>query len=289
MKGLWLGCVVVVIPIVQSVSADAADFGQPPAPPLTSPVPYYYSWTGFYIGGNIGGGWPGGNVTDSLTGTTLSTTGEGAFIGGGQIGYNWQISPYIVLGAEWLMDGVASGNNSNIVFIPAIGDAFQTSLRSDWFTTLTGRVGFTVPDWAGLLYVKGGAAWLQNQITVTDLSNGLSVGETKIDTGWVAGAGIEYAFAPNWTIRVEYDYMGFGNSTVGSMTVDPYNNNYGKQKPPVTPPVTPPVIPPVVPPTPTFVSETFNATNVSNQVVMLGINYKFGAPPPPPPPLVTKY
>jgi opacity protein-like surface antigen len=183
------------------------------------------------------------------------------------------------------MDGVAGGNNSNIVSIPTISDAFQTSLKSDWFTTLTGRVGFTVPDWAGLVYVKGGAAWLQNQATVTDLSTGVSVSATKIDTGWVAGAGIEYAFAPNWMIRVEYDYMGFGNSTMGTMTLDPCNNNDGckEQKP------MPPVIPPVIPPTtPTFVSETFNTGNISNQVVMVGINYKFGAPPPAPP-IVTKY
>jgi outer membrane immunogenic protein len=287
MRGLWLGCVVIFIPIVQSVSADAADLTQPPEPPLAPSVPYY--WTGFYVGGNIGWGWPGGNITDSLTGTTMSTTGDGAFIGGGQIGYDLQINPNIVLGVEWLMDGVAGGSNSNIVSIPTIGDAFQTSLKSDWFTTLTGRVGFTVPDWAGLFYVKGGAAWLQNQATVTDLSTGLSVGATKIDAGWVAGAGIEYAFAPNWTIRVEYDYMGFGNSTVGTMTVDPCNNNYGcKQKP--TPPVIPPVVPPVIPPvTPPLVSETFTTGNISNQVVMVGINYKFGAPPPPAPPIITKY
>ena len=285
MKGLWLGCAVVVIPIIQSVSAEAADILQGPAAP---PVPYPTTWTGFYIGANTGGGWGGGNITDTLTGTTLSTTGEGAFIGGGQIGYDQRFGN-IVLGAEWLMDGIAGGNNSNTVFIPAIGDYFQTSLKSDWFTTVTGRIGITGQEWDHvLLYIKGGAAWLQNQATVTDLSNGLSVGATKIDTGWVAGAGVEYAFAPNWSIRVEYDYMGFGNSTVGSMTVDPSNNNNNcnKQKP--TPPVIPPVIPPVVPPTPTFVSETFNAGNVSNQVVMVGINYRFGTPPPAYP-LVTKY
>jgi outer membrane immunogenic protein len=283
MRGLWLGCVVVVIPIVQSVSANAADLTPAPIAPS---VPY---WTGFYIGGNIGGAWPGGNITDSLTGTNLTNTSDGVFIGGGQIGYNYQINQNIVLGVEWLMDDVASNNNSNIVSIPAIGDSFQASLKSDWFTTLTGRIGITDPAWeAGLLYIKGGAAWLQNQATVTDLSNGLSVGATKIDTGWVAGAGLEYAFAQNWTIRVEYDYMGFGNSTVGTMTVDPWGNSYSKQKPPQMPPV-PPTTPPLVPPSPTFVSETFNTGNQNTQLVILGINYKFGGPPPSPAPVVTKY
>jgi outer membrane immunogenic protein len=279
MKGLWLGCVIVVIPIMQSASADAADMLQP----FTS-IPYV--WTGFYIGGNLGGGWAQGNITDSLTGTNFSATGDGAFIGGGQLGYNYQINQNVVLGVEWLMDGIASNNNSNIVFIPTITDAFQASLRSDWFTMLTGRIGITGPDWDhGLFYIKGGAAWVQNQATVTDLSSGLSVGATKIDAGWVAGAGLEYAFpASNWTIRVEYDYIGFGNSTVGTMTVDPYN----KQKPPTPMPPMPPVVPPMVPPKPpsTFVSETFNAGNQSTQVVMLGFNYKFGYAPQPA--LITK-
>jgi len=282
MKGLWLGCVIVVIPIIQSVSADAADL-----PPF-EPIPYVpsFTWTGFYIGPNLGVAWPGGNITDSITGTNLGVTGGAAFIGGGQLGYNYQINPNIVLGVEWLMDGVASTNNSNIVVIPTISDVFQTSLRSDWFTTLTGRIGFTGtgPGWdRALLYIKGGAAWVQNQVTVADLSTGLSVGATRIDSGWVAGAGLEYALTPNWTIRFEYDYIGLGNSEVGTMMVDPYN----KQKPP-KPPVVPPVVPPLVPPTPTFVSETFNAGSASTQVVMLGINYKFGAPPPPPP-IITKY
>jgi len=281
MKGLWLGCVIVVIPIIQSVSADAADL-----PPF-EPIPYVpsFTWTGFYIGPNLGVAWPGGNITDSITGTNLGGTGSAAFIGGGQLGYNYQINPNIVLGVEWLMDGVASNNNSNIVVIPTISDVFQTSVRSDWFTTLTGRIGFTGsgPDWDRVLvYIKGGAAWVQNQVTVADLSTGLSVGASRIDSGWVAGAGLEYALTPNWTIRFEYDYIGLGNSTVGTMLVDPYN----KQKPP-KPPVTPPM-PPLVPPTPTFVSETFNAGSASTQVVMLGINYKFGAPPPPPP-IITKY
>ena len=284
MKGLWLGGVIVVIPIMQSVSADAADLVQP-----FTPVPYasYFDWTGFYIGGNLGGGWAGGNITDSLTGTNLSATGDGAFIGGGQLGYNYQINPNVVLGVEWLMDGVASNNNSNIVVIPTISDVFQTSLRSDWFTTLTGRIGFTGTgqEWdRALFYIKGGAAWVQNQVTVADLSTGLSVGATRIDSGWVAGAGLEYAFpASNWTIRLEYDYIGLGSSTVGTMTVDPYN----KQKPPTT--AVPPVVPPVVPPTPpsTFVSETFNAGSQSAQVVMLGINYKFGYASQPA--IVTKY
>jgi outer membrane immunogenic protein len=280
MKGLWLGCVIVVVSIMQSVSADAADLESQFAPS----VPYFaqFDWTGFYIGGNLGGGWPRGNITDSLTGTNLTATSDGAFVGGGQLGYNYQINQNVVLGVEWLMDGIASNNNSNIVFIPTISDAFQASLRSDWFTTLTGRIGITGPSWDhGLFYIKGGAAWVQNQATVTDLSTGLSVGTTKIDAGWVAGAGLEYAFPDsNWTIRFEYDYIGLGNSTVGTMTVDPYS----KQKPPV-----PPVVPPVVPPTPpsTFVSETFNAGSQSTQVVLLGINYKFGHAPQSA--IVTKY
>jgi outer membrane immunogenic protein len=287
MKGLWLGCAIVVIPIMQSVSADAADLG-----PQFEPILYPYepfTWTGFYIGPNLGVAWPGGNITDTVSGTNLGGIGGAAFVGGGQLGYNYQINPNIVLGVEWLIDGVAGNNNSNIVVIPTISDVFQASFRSDWFTTLTGRVGFTGTGqgWdRALFYIKGGAAWVQNQATVADLSTGLSVGATRIDSGWVAGAGLEYAFPEsNWTIRLEYDYIGLDNSTVGTMTVDPYN----KQKPSKPPTTVTPVIPPMVRPTPpsTFVSETFNAGNQSAQVVMLGINYKFGYAPPPA--IVTKY
>jgi outer membrane immunogenic protein len=285
MKGLWLGFVIVVIPIMQSVSSDAADWG-----PQIEAIPYPYApsftWTGFYIGPNLGVAWPEGNITDSLTGTNLGGIGGAAFIGGGQLGYNYQINPNLVLGVEWLIDGVAGNNNSNTVVIPTISDVFQASVSSDWFTTLTGRIGFTGtgPGWdRALFYIKGGAAWVENEVTVADLSTGLSVGATRIDSGWVAGAGLEYAFPEsNWTIRLEYDYIGLDDSTVGTMTVDPHN----KQKPPTT--VTP-VVPPVIPPAPpsTFVSETFNAGNQSAQIVMLGINYKFGYAPQPA--IVTKY
>jgi outer membrane immunogenic protein len=92
-----LGCVAAVVPIVQMVSAKAADWGPAIAPSVPYVVPTF-NWTGFYIGANIGGGWDGGNIVDSLDGVNFGSGTRGGFIGGGQIGYNYQINPNIVLG-----------------------------------------------------------------------------------------------------------------------------------------------------------------------------------------------
>jgi opacity protein-like surface antigen len=100
------------------------------------------------------------------------------------------------------MDGVSGNNNSNVAFIPAFGDLFQASVNTDWIMTVTGRIGLTSPRWdRWLLCAKGGAAWAQNEAAVTDLVTGASFSNTKISEGWVAGAGIEWAFAPGWTVR----------------------------------------------------------------------------------------
>jgi len=101
--------------------ALGAVLSAPLPPPVVIPP---YNWTGFYVGANLGGGWAGGNITDVLNGVSFGTGTGGAFIGGGQIGYNYQISPNLVLGVEWLMDGVSNDNGSNIAFIPAIRRLF---------------------------------------------------------------------------------------------------------------------------------------------------------------------
>ena len=94
-----LGCIVGLASIIQSVSTKAADLG----PAIAPSVPYVpmFNWTGFYIGANIGGGWIDGNIVD-LNGVSFGNGTHGAFIGGGQIGYNYQINPNVVLGVEWL-------------------------------------------------------------------------------------------------------------------------------------------------------------------------------------------
>jgi len=113
------------------------------------------------------------------------------------------------------MDGVSSDHGSNIAFIPAFGDFFQASVNTDWITTVTGRIGITGPQWDHLLlYAKGGGAWAQDEATLTNLTTGASFSASRINSGWVAGAGIEWAIAPGWSVRLEYDYIGLNGLSV---------------------------------------------------------------------------
>jgi outer membrane immunogenic protein len=200
-------------------SAAAADLSRPAPEPYTKappPAPAF-SWTGFYIGGNLGAAWGQGNVTDALTGLTFSGTSNAEFVGGGQFGFNYQVNS-LVFGLEGDFDWAANNNNNGTgVVIPGslgFGHTFTASLNDRWISTFTGRLGYA---WDRvLLYGKGGAAWVGNNgFTVTDVTTGTSLTGTSSNstTGWTAGVGLEWAFASNWTARVEYDYIGLGNRT----------------------------------------------------------------------------
>ena len=207
MRGIW-GTGAATLLIAASSSAFAADLPARPPPMLPLPV---YNWTGFYIGGNLGGAWASGSLHDNLTGASLTGNNSG-FIGGGQLGYNWQVSPQFVLGLEWMFDGTAIRNSASQVVV--LGDTIQGSSKIDWVTTLTGRLGYASNNW--LFYVKGGGGWAESHATVNDLTTGLSASGSNNNSGWVAGAGIEYGLTPNWTMKAEWQYLGLRNFTVGS-------------------------------------------------------------------------
>jgi len=194
--------------------AHAADLGRPPPPPPVQPVYVapVFTWTGFYIGGNLGVVWTKGDVSDSF-GDGFRFAQNAVFTGGGQIGANYQWN-WLVVGVEadfnWLTD---HNNKSNGVFIPSVGN-IQVAADSRWITTLAARVG--VPVERALFYVKGGGAWVAaNEFTVTNETTGGSFSSSNSNNvgGWMAGAGIEYAFAPNWTAKVEYDFLGLSNTS----------------------------------------------------------------------------
>ena len=194
-------------------SALAADLPARPAykaPPIMAPV--VYNWTGFYIGGNVGGVWDTATVTDSLFGFSVSDTKSG-FIGGGQIGYNWQVSPQFVLGVEWMFDGTSL--SSSFATSDGAGNSFSGNAKVNWLTTVTGRLGYASNNW--LFYVKGGGGWVHESASATAVDvNGNVFGAGGSDTngGWVAGGGIEYGFTPNWTARVDYQHLGLTDQTV---------------------------------------------------------------------------
>ena len=199
--------------VVTSQVASAADL-----PPRPAPVPYIpavvpvYNWTGFYIGGNAGAAWTQINVNDSL-GDSWSNSQQAVFAGGGQVGANYQFN-WLVVGVEADFDWLSNNHNSSNAISTPIG-ALQFSANDRWITTLAGRVGVAADNW--LFYAKGGGGWVGvNNPTLTNVNTGgsISVSNSNSNSGWLAGAGIEWAFAPNWTAKIEYDFLGLNNSSL---------------------------------------------------------------------------
>jgi len=186
--------------LAMGASASAADLAARPytkAPAyVASPI---YNWTGFYIGGHVGGAFAGNNA---ITGTDNS---DGRFLGGIQGGYDYQFAPNWVLGIEANYSWTGSSNNNGVVN----GYAYNSDLKG--LGSVTGRLGYT---WGpALLYVKGGYAY-------ADLNQSI-VGPTVVvldvkKNGYTVGAGLEYLFTQNWSGKIEYQYYDFGNTTVVS-------------------------------------------------------------------------
>ena len=166
------------------------------APAYTAPQ-VIYNWTGFYIGGHVGG---------AFAGDTTFQSSDARFLGGVQGGFDYQFAPNWVLGAEaqfsWL-----GGNAMSVVFPD--GSVYTNDRRG--IGSVTGRIGYT---WGpGLLYVKGGYAFADHDETL--LLGGAPVAFTlngNHQDGWTVGGGFEYMFAQNWSGKVEYQYYNFGDS-----------------------------------------------------------------------------
>jgi outer membrane immunogenic protein len=197
------------VPIV----ATAADLPVK-APPAPVYVPPAFSWTGCYIGGNIGGARAQSNWTDSLFGLNWGNTSDGRFIGGFQGGCNYQFNnPGFVIGFEGDYDWVGNNGGGRTVVVPAglprAGDVISLSSNDTRIATLAARFGYGVDH--ALFYGKFGGGWVGNNgFTVVDQTTGAAFVGSNSNTasGWLVGAGIEYAFTNNWTVKLEYDYLG---------------------------------------------------------------------------------
>jgi outer membrane immunogenic protein len=217
-------------------SAQAADLPPARVPAAVAPVVYappVYNWSGFYVGGNLGAGFASSSWSDPFTGANNTFSKDG-FIGGGQIGANWQIN-VLVLGIEGDFDWTGLKGSGH--------DSLANTINTDtqWTSTVTGRIGAAFDRL--LVYGKGGVAFAHDNDSLNDTS-GNTASTSLTRTGWTAGAGLEYAFAPNWTAKIEYDYLGFGNQTLNL-------------------------------PTPALPTYSTNAS-LNVQEVKAGINFKFG-------------
>lgn len=193
-------------------TAAAADLRQPMYTKAPPPAPVLFSWTGFYIGANVGGKWLSSTHDDVTAGGTTVTFGDNdsSWIAGGQLGYNWQIGQW-VLGIEGDIDA-QDFNRTRVVgtaFGPFIaGDSF--TVESKWQASLRGRIGYT---WDRvLLYVTGGGAWTQAKGTVGLVGIGTFTDDRTVSGGTVGG-GIEYAFTNNVSLGVEGRWTFYGDHT----------------------------------------------------------------------------
>jgi len=207
--------------------ASAADL---PASMFTKapPAPLRPSWTGFYGGVNVGGGFghQRSSLDDAITNARLLSNPLvlNSVIGGAQIGYNWQpINRPLVFGVEADIQG--SGQKAGGAFAlggitgPSDGIAYQNTL--DWFGTLRGRVGWAMGERGTWLpYVTGGFAYGQGTISGNGTVGGVPLvfDNTRTYAGWVLGGGIEWTFWDRWSAKAEYLYMDLGRGQTIPLT-----------------------------------------------------------------------
>jgi outer membrane immunogenic protein len=197
-----LAAATIGLAISQASAADlprkAPVYAPPPPPPMT--------WTGCYIGANVGGIFGSGDVT--FDGVQVSGDQSG-FAGGGQIGCDYQFAGGWVVGIRNMFDGASLSRNRSF-FDPVFGVSGTADTNVRWFDTLTGRIGYAMaPGW--LLYGQGGVAWVKNR---TDVNiGGFDFGSfDKTRTGWTGGGGVEWMFTPGWSAFLEGNFMDFGSN-----------------------------------------------------------------------------
>jgi outer membrane immunogenic protein len=207
--------VVAISAVVGVGAASAADMAPryTKAPPITPPV---FSWTGCYIGGNAGGLAADKKWYDPTRGDFYEVNHDpSGFVGGGQVGCNYQTGPF-VFGIQADYDWTNASASST----PLPGSTFRTgqilgtSLRG--LGSVTGRAGYA---WDRVLgYVKGGGAWVSDRYSSTFATGVLASTASGDRAGWTVGVGVEYMFAPNWSVFAEYDYYDFGTRRLSFTT-----------------------------------------------------------------------
>lgn len=176
-------------------TAQAADLPVK-APPLL-PVPLY-NWTGFYVGGQVGGGWGSHDRSVLLPGGFQNSYDSSGVIGGIFAGYNWQIQSFVIgLETDINLTGIKGDDGG------AGGTLDQTKLK--WIGSLRGRVGYA---WDRLLVFATGG-WAYGEF---EHFNSAGAGETftRTNSGWTVGGGAEFAVTPKWLLRAEYRYYDLG-------------------------------------------------------------------------------
>ncbi|MCK1478024.1 porin family protein [Bradyrhizobium sp. 197] len=271
MKKFLLAVASVGSVILGPASVQAADLAaQYTKAPMMAPA---YNWTGFYVGGNVGGQWGSADPTTStvfdppgyfaassvpaINAVGAQGVNSSSVTGGLTAGYNWQVN-HAVLGLEGDINyfGFKGSATASAVYPCCAPTGFTVSsqVSADWLATIRGRIGFlAAPTW--LLYATGGAAIaeVKGNFNFTDTFAAATESAAFRDTrlGWTAGVGTEYAVGGGWSLKAEYLYVDLGRSTVTS------TNLLGGA----------------------FPANVFtHSVDLKSNIVRVGVNYKFGGP-----------
>jgi outer membrane immunogenic protein len=208
--------------VALTAAAHAADLPQRAAPPAFVAA-QAYNWSGLYMGVHVGGGWfnnqnvsvgdPAGATFPA--GYVFTPQDGDGFIGGGQAGYNAQFGK-LVVGVEGDFSGMNLRGTSESESVRLPGRYSVQTVEANWVGMATARVGYAADNI--LLYAKGGWAWADvdaRNLTYAP-AGALVATSTGSETrdGWTIGAGAEWGFLPNWSLKAEYNYIDFGRATV---------------------------------------------------------------------------
>jgi outer membrane immunogenic protein len=224
-----------------ALAGQAAFSGQAQAaPPLPGAAPF--SWTSCYLGGHVGGGWGHAKIVDpnssfgglfAPTGSSVGIDQGPGLLGGPQLGCDYQFATNWVVGAAGDFSFAdINGQADDPYFVGKDGGPITLRERTQWLSTVTGRLGYVFDRW--MLYGKGGAAWAHNRYVITNLPDwgtpanfcaagggiiGCTPSGAHTSTGWTAGFGLAFAFSDAWSAGIEYDHYGFGSHT--TLLADP--------------------------------------------------------------------
>ena len=218
MKRTLLAGVGLLAVAVATQPAFAADMPRPvtkASVPVAAPL---FNWSGFYVGATAGWGWGNSRICNESNDECSPEFDVDGFIAGGTVGYNWQMGSAWVAGleADISYSDIRGIDRDQVVF--GCGAGCRTEL--EWFGTARVRLGPAFDRF--LPYVTGGLAF--GAIDAT--SSGLSGGSTR--TGWTVGAGAEFAFAPNWSAKLEYLYVDLGSFIFVSTEGNTLSTNEGR-------------------------------------------------------------
>jgi len=213
MKRLFLGSVALVALSLGTAAAFAADRGVPAYAPPPPPAPVY-TWSGCYVGASAGGVFGRSQHFDGAGVPITNSFDLSGFIGGGQLGCNWQFGAWVV-GIEG--DGSAvnkSGQGFELNPVPRPNTLWISETQERWLVTARGKLGMTIWD-KTMVYVTGGGAWAKIDASEWLTTNPIGTGHQESNTrgGYTVGGGAEYALGYGWSVKGEFLYVDFGTYT----------------------------------------------------------------------------